>query len=547
MLVNMYFMTPCLLFSKIASAINWTQFKAFWPIPVFYVFFSAVSWIVAKAGSRLFRFSKDEEKFVTASVLFSNTNSLPMALLMSLAYSGAGDRLMRDENDTSEDVAARGISYILFYAIFGNLVRWSYGFTLLVPQDKKREPEEASDRSLPAPSVLINVDMPPSKRGQSSMLTAPASDQASSSSHHSDTDESDPTANPRLNKSLAAPPTCSLTYLAVPPRLRSPAISAKSISESILMKTATTTYERVRQVMTPPLVTALVALFIGLVPALHHLFMSPQSIVYRFLIRPIESCGASAIPMILLCLGAQVVYFASSSSSSNSAPSAPMKSQRPRAESPPARTELGIYSKAQDDEDQRRTGGFPAQSNETYGQGIASARSNASSSATLLHFNHPETNLQSTPRYGSVPLTASDASDNYDGNDDDSDEDQDEALPLLKSSPESASQPHYRIRWITPIPFILFTRLLLIPVVCLPAVIFHPESLSPILATDPTFSLALILIMAAPTAINLTQQCSIKGFFEKEMASVLFWSYCVFGIPCILGWSLVGLWAAGRE
>ena len=52
-------------------------------------------------------FSKDEEKFVIASILFSNTNSLPMALLQSLAFSAAGDRLLRDSNDTKEDVAAR--------------------------------------------------------------------------------------------------------------------------------------------------------------------------------------------------------------------------------------------------------------------------------------------------------------------------------------------------------------------------------------------------------------------------------------------------------
>lgn len=100
-------MTPCLLFTKIASTINWTQFKAFWPIPAFYVLFSTISWIVAKVGSRLLRFSKDEEKFVIASVLFSNTNSLPMALLQSLAFSAAGDRLLRDEFDTKADVAAR--------------------------------------------------------------------------------------------------------------------------------------------------------------------------------------------------------------------------------------------------------------------------------------------------------------------------------------------------------------------------------------------------------------------------------------------------------
>ncbi|KAF9576998.1 hypothetical protein BGW38_008094, partial [Lunasporangiospora selenospora] len=152
--VNLYFLTPCLLFTKIASTINWEQFKAYWPIPV-------TSWTVAKLGSRLFRFSKDEEKFVTASILFSNTNSLPMALLQSLAFSAAGDRLLRDETDTRQNVAARGISYILFYAIFGNLVRWSYGFSLLVPKDKDQT-QSAAQSPQPLQSVLINIDSHPS-------------------------------------------------------------------------------------------------------------------------------------------------------------------------------------------------------------------------------------------------------------------------------------------------------------------------------------------------------------------------------------------------
>jgi predicted permease len=54
------------------------------------------------------------------------------------------------------------------------------------------------------------------------------------------------------------------------------------------------------------------------------------------------------------------------------------------------------------------------------------------------------------------------------------------------------------------------------------------------------------LIVASPTAINLIQLSQVKGFFEKEMAGVLFWSYCVFGLPCVLMWSLVGLWVAER-
>ncbi|KAF9909226.1 hypothetical protein EC991_008987 [Linnemannia zychae] len=557
--VNLYFMTPCLLFTKIASTINWTQFKAFWPIPAFYVLFSLASWIVAKAGSRLFRFSKDEEKFVIASVLFSNTNSLPMALLQSLAFSAAGDRLLRDADDTREAVAARGISYILFYAIFGNLVRWSYGFTLLVPKDKEEEEEEPEEyNALPpaAPSVLINVDMPSSSRpsgsrpSNASALTVTStyrnaqSNSLTNGESYQGAFEHTPLKKPAQQQAdpsylhpLSLPQSSNNT--------RMPRSPAASISESVLLQRAQTAYERIRQVLTPPLLTALLALVVGLVPSLHQLFMSPSSTFYRFLVRPIEGCGAAAIPMILLCLGAQVVHFAatSSSSSASDVPKPSVPKNKHKKVSP--KTGLGIYTTAPQGElssDDERSVGSNNGQRESYGSGIATLRSNASSSATLLHFNQPSDHTLAGDAHDRRRQGSTDSESSVP-----SDESDDEALPLIGSTSSAPVQPGYRISWITPVPFILFARMILVPVICMPAILFHPESLSPVLTTDPTFSLALVLLAAAPTAINMIQICQIKGFFELPMASVLFWSYCVFGIPCVLGWSLVGLWAAGRE
>ncbi|KAF9139176.1 hypothetical protein BGX30_008285 [Mortierella sp. GBA39] len=545
--VNLYFMTPCLLFTKIASTVNWTQFKAFWPIPVFYLLFTTLSWVVARVGSRLFGFSKDEEKFVIASIVFSNTNSLPMALLQSLAFSAAGDRLLRDADDTREAVAARGISYILFYAIFGNLVRWSYGFSLLVPKDKEEEEQEETEEytALPpaAPSVLINVDMPSgSRRSDASVLTLPSTFR-SSQSHTQNIDESYQGAfeNAPLRKTAQQQADPAYLHpLSLPQSQSNPALSpAVSISESILLQRAQTAYERISQVLTPPLLTALLALVIGLVPALHQLFMSPSSTFYRFFVRPIEGCGAAAIPMILLCLGAQVVHFATSSSSASAAlkPSVPKNKQKKIV----PQTGLGIYTAASQGElssDDERSSG----SRESYGSGIATLRSHASSTSTLLHFNQP---LGDTLAGGSHDRTRQGST--YSESSVPSDDSDDEAHPLLNSSASAPVKSGYRISWITPIPFILFSRMVLVPVLCMPAILFHPDSLSPVLTTDPTFSLSLVLLATAPTAINMIQICQIKGFFERPMASVLFWSYCVFGIPCVLGWSLVGLWAAGRE
>ncbi|KAG0333300.1 hypothetical protein BG004_000896, partial [Podila humilis] len=105
--VNLYFLTPCLLFTKTVATIEWEQFKAFWLIPLFFILFTGLSWIVARVGSRWLRLSSDEQKFVEAAVLFSNTNSLPMALVQSLVMSAnTGTRLLRDDDDTPEQATA---------------------------------------------------------------------------------------------------------------------------------------------------------------------------------------------------------------------------------------------------------------------------------------------------------------------------------------------------------------------------------------------------------------------------------------------------------
>lgn len=110
-------MTPCLLFTKTVVTIDWEQLKAFWLIPVFFSLFTVVSWLVAKVGSRWLRFSRDETKFVIAAVLFSNTNSLPMALIQSLVMSAAGSRLLRDEHDTPEQATARYGLYVIYTSV----------------------------------------------------------------------------------------------------------------------------------------------------------------------------------------------------------------------------------------------------------------------------------------------------------------------------------------------------------------------------------------------------------------------------------------------
>ncbi|KAG0362874.1 hypothetical protein BG005_003757 [Podila minutissima] len=495
--VNLYFMTPCLLFTKTVATINWEQFKAFWLIPVFFSIFTAVSWLVAKAGSRWLRFSPDETKFVIAAVLFSNTNSLPMALVQSLVMSAAGLRLLRDEHDTPEQATARGISYILFYAIFANLVRWSYGFNLLVPR--------------------------------------------SDNSNNASLEEENQTLIIGFDNATLSPGAVWETS------------GYRRGTRSWLKKAASTVHSRVRDFLTPPLLTTLVALVIGIVPALHRLFTSPSSRVYAFVIHPIENCGAAAIPMILLCLGAQAAHFATTGNTLSTGWSSVAGAWLAQRRRQSGRTQLrntqyrsqtwepSSYAigedESQDEEDDEGQemssidaavgqDWFRVPSRSKHMRGgydcgsAVSMDDAASTTTTLFQFDRP--------------------SNAFDGEEDEDDDDGPEP-----SSSSELPRAH-RFWWVSPVSFALLARMILVPALCLPSILFHPGSLSPMLSLDPTFSLTLVLLGAAPTAINMIQLCQLKGFFEQEMAALLSWSYCIWGIPCVLGWSLVGLWAAGR-
>lgn len=103
----MVFFTPCLLFSNIASIISFEKLLAFWPIPVFYFVYAIMNYTTSQVFSRLTGLSPAYCRFVTACVMFSNSNSVPIAIITSLAVSDAVKTLYWTEDDTSEAVAAR--------------------------------------------------------------------------------------------------------------------------------------------------------------------------------------------------------------------------------------------------------------------------------------------------------------------------------------------------------------------------------------------------------------------------------------------------------
>ncbi|KAG2196998.1 hypothetical protein INT47_006945 [Mucor saturninus] len=305
--LNLVFFTPCLLFSNIASVISLEKLLAFWPIPMFYLTFAILNYSCSQLITRLAGLSPAYRRFVLACVMFSNSNSLPIAIISSLAVSEAAHILFWGSDDTSEAVAARGISYTLFFAIFGNLIRWSYGYQLL----QKRDDDDTStiaDEEVVVPVISSTYHS----------FSNNASTSASISSGSDDTEQED-------EEYLSSKAAAAGKRDTMPSRQLSSVTISVDESSSLLPQTNKNKnkqipandnifqiiLKKITGFMSPPLYAAFLALFVGLTP-LKTIFFDKQSFLYPSFTKAIEGCGKAAVPLILTCLGAQLVSISES-------------------------------------------------------------------------------------------------------------------------------------------------------------------------------------------------------------------------------------------
>lgn len=137
--LNVDLFTPCLIFSKLASNLSLSKLIEIIIIPVFYAISTFISFGCSKFSSYLLGLNAPESDFVTAMAVFGNSNSLPVSLTLSLAYT-LPDLLWDDiVDDNSDKVAGRGILYLLIFQQLGQVLRWSWGFNTLLRKRSQLE------------------------------------------------------------------------------------------------------------------------------------------------------------------------------------------------------------------------------------------------------------------------------------------------------------------------------------------------------------------------------------------------------------------------
>ncbi|KAI9675647.1 MAG: hypothetical protein M1817_001014 [Caeruleum heppii] len=148
--LNVMLFTPCLIFTKLASQLTASKLVDLAVIPVIFVVQTLVSYLCSIAVSRAFGFAKRPRNFVVAmgasvQQVFGNSNSLPISLVISLAQTLKGLHWDRVPGDNDDEVAARGILYLLIFQQLGQLLRWSWGYHVLLAPPEKVEDDEDVD------------------------------------------------------------------------------------------------------------------------------------------------------------------------------------------------------------------------------------------------------------------------------------------------------------------------------------------------------------------------------------------------------------------
>ncbi|OAA55662.1 Auxin Efflux Carrier superfamily [Cordyceps fumosorosea ARSEF 2679] len=348
--LNVSLFTPCLIFTKLASQLSAEKLSDLAIIPAIFVVQTLVSWTVAIVVAKLFRFNRRASNFVIAMGVFGNSNSLPISLVLSLSQTIAGLHWDRIPGDNDDEVGARGILYLLIFQQLGQLVRWSWGYhVLLAPKERYLEynderAEEGQYRDDPAetPLLIEGLDGDTEDEAEGSAngsdhynppgLT-PVGGASRASEYASSDDEGAPKkrsnghqqtqfpALPHDEQEDEAPTTTwGKAKLCMHQTLARTGNSIKAARARIyrslprpaqvalrgISRAAVKVHNFLWDFMNPPLWAMLIAVLVASIPALQQVFFEEGSFVKNSVTSAIKSSGGVAVPLILVVLGANL-------------------------------------------------------------------------------------------------------------------------------------------------------------------------------------------------------------------------------------------------
>lgn len=249
-LLNMGLFTPALIFSKLSNNLSLSKMMEVVVIPIFFLVITGVSYISGKITSKFLQLDENESNFVIANSVFGNSNSLPVSLILSLAY--ALPSLSWDEipNDTRDSIAGRGILYLLIFQQMSQVLRWTWGYNTLMRWSGESSPSTST-------SYYVLGEQIESRTGDD--LESLASFRDEQRSH----------------------------------KLK--------LIDAVLGFT-----KKIRNYMNPPLYAMLLSIVVALISPIKDLFYGEDSFVKNTATSAVDRIGSLSIPLILIILGASL-------------------------------------------------------------------------------------------------------------------------------------------------------------------------------------------------------------------------------------------------
>lgn len=336
--LNVQVFTPCLIFTKLASSLSLEALVDISVIPVFFAFSTAVTYSCSLLTSRMFGFNKRETNFVTAMGVFGNSNSLPVSLTVSLAYTLPGLEWSDLPNDNADDIASRGILYLLIFQQLGQVLRWSWGYNSLLAKPTPQEllEEECCYSDYDEEEDLQNAiasHLAKNNKSATSILCNPSETDpllaAPTLQHYNSSDEDLTTrTNSATNLKIASSNSSSSSSLSTSIVIVTPA-NQRSTSNATTMVAPEfaplpvyyietlpvigpvvhvfiSAYRWFTSVMNPPLWAMLISIIVGAIPPLKNEFFYNDSFLQHTVTGGIRQLGSIAIPLILVVLGSNL-------------------------------------------------------------------------------------------------------------------------------------------------------------------------------------------------------------------------------------------------
>lgn len=290
--LNIKIFTPALIFSKLASKMSLAVMVDVSVIPLFYGLSVLVTLLAATLVARVLRLNRREANFVTAMSVFGNTSSLPVSIVMALAYTLPGlhwDRLEAGD-DSRENIASRGILYLVIVQQISLVLRWSWGYNSLLA--KPTETELIQEAIQERKEVDFNNSASDLERGLGSSTTisetAPLLSSTKVSVQEWYTDQV--SSHQRLLSETTDTDEPAPSPIAQPP------MTLRTIASSAL--------RWFLGVMNPPLWSILAALIVALTPSLKHEMFVHKGFVNKTVTAAVQQLATTAVPFILVVLGA---------------------------------------------------------------------------------------------------------------------------------------------------------------------------------------------------------------------------------------------------